>query len=45
MGVSESIRMKRAVRQHAQLSIPEDVVHHILIAGRRALRPIVRTTL
>lgn len=36
MDVSESIRMKRAVRQYAQQSIPEDVVHNILNAGRRA---------
>lgn len=36
MDVSESIRMKRAVRQYAQQLIPEDVVHHILNAGRRA---------
>ncbi len=36
MDVSESIRMKRAVRQYAQQPIPEDVVHHILNAGRRA---------
>ena len=36
MEVSESIRMKRAVRQYAQQSIPEDAVHHILNAGRRA---------
>lgn len=36
MDVFESIRMKRAVRQYAQRPIPEDVVHHILNAGRRA---------
>jgi nitroreductase len=36
MDVSESIRMKRAVRQYAQQLIPEDVVHHILNTGRRA---------
>jgi nitroreductase len=36
MDVSESIRMKRAVRQYALQSIPEDVVHNILNAGRRA---------
>ena len=45
MDVSESIRMKRAVRQYAQLSIPDDVVHHILNVGLRALRPMVRTTI
>jgi nitroreductase len=36
MDVSESIRMKRAVRQYAQQPIPEDALHHILNAGRRA---------
>ena len=45
MDESESIRMKRAVGQYAQQSMPEDVVHHILNAGRRAVRPMVRTTL
>jgi nitroreductase len=36
MDVSESIRMKRAVRQFAQQPLPEEIVHHILNAGRRA---------
>jgi len=44
MDVSESIRMNRAARQYTQQPIPEDIVHHILNTGRRALRPMVRTT-
>jgi nitroreductase len=36
MEVSEAIRMKRAVRQFQDKSLPEDVIHAILNAGRRA---------
>jgi len=36
MNVSEAIRMKRAVRQFAEKSLPEDVIHAILNAGRRS---------
>jgi nitroreductase len=36
MDVSESIRMKRAVRQFAQRPVSEEVIHQILNAGRRA---------
>lgn len=36
MNVSEAIRLKRAVRQFSDLPLPEEVVHAILNAGRRA---------
>jgi len=36
MNVSEAIRMKRAVRQFQDKPLPEEVVHAILNAGRRA---------
>jgi len=36
MNVSEAIRMKRAVRQFKEQSLPEEVVLAILNAGRRA---------
>ncbi len=36
MNVSEAIRMKRAVRKFEDKALPEDVVHAILNAGRRA---------
>jgi nitroreductase len=36
MNVSEAIRMKRAVRQFQDKPLPEDVIHAILNAGRRA---------
>jgi nitroreductase len=36
MNVSEAIRMKRAVRQFADKPLPENVIHAILNAGRRA---------
>jgi len=36
MNVSEAIRTKRAVRQFRDQSLPEDTVHAILNAGRRA---------
>ena len=36
MNVSEAIRMKRAVRQFADTSLPENVIHAILNAGRRS---------
>lgn len=36
MNVSEAIRMKRAVRNFREEPLPEDVVHAILNAGRRA---------
>jgi hypothetical protein len=45
MDVSESIYMKRAVRQYAQQSIPEDVIHQIFNAVHRAFLSIVRNTL
>lgn len=34
--VEETIRTKRAVRQFTEQSLPEDVIHAILTAGRRA---------
>ena len=36
MNVSEAIRMKRAVRQFQDKPLPEEVIHAILNAGRRA---------
>jgi nitroreductase len=36
MNVSEAIRLKRAVRQFSDIPLPEEVVHAILNAGRRA---------
>jgi nitroreductase len=36
MNVSEAIRTKRAVRQFQDLPLPEEAVHTILNAGRRA---------
>ena len=36
MNVIEAIRRKRAVRAYAPTSLPEEVVHSILRAGRRA---------
>ncbi len=36
MHVSEAIRMKRAVRQFEDQSLPEDAINAILNAGRRA---------
>lgn len=36
MNVSEAIKMKRAVRQFQDNPLPENVVHAILNAGRRA---------
>lgn len=36
MEVSEAIRMKRAVRKFQDKPLPEDVIHDILNAGRRA---------
>ncbi len=36
MDVSEAIRMKRAVRKFQDKPLPEDVIHTILNAGRRA---------
>jgi nitroreductase len=36
MNVSEAIRMKRAVRKFRDESLPEEVIHAILNAGRRA---------
>lgn len=36
MDVSEAIRLKRAVREFADRPLPDDVVRHILWAGRRA---------
>ena len=36
MNVSEAILTKRAVRQFKEQSLPEDIVHTILNAGRRA---------
>ena len=36
MNVSEAIRTKRAVRQFQDRALPEEVVHAILNAGRRA---------
>ncbi len=36
MNVSEAIRMKRAVRKFEDKALPDDVVHAILNAGRRA---------
>jgi nitroreductase len=36
MNVSEAIRTKRAVRKFEQKSLPENVVHDILDAGRRS---------
>src|SRR3990172_2423642 len=36
MNVSEAIRMKRAVRKFQDKPLPEEVVHAILNAGRRA---------
>jgi nitroreductase len=36
MEVTEAIRMKRAIRDFTDGELPEEVVHHILNAGRRA---------
>ena len=36
MNVSEAIRLKRAVRNFQDKPLPEDVIHAILNAGRRA---------
>jgi nitroreductase len=36
MNVSEAIRMKRAVRKFQDKPLPEDIIHAILNAGRRA---------
>ena len=36
MNVSEAIRTKRAIRKFQDKSLPEDVVHAILNAGRRS---------
>ena len=36
MNVSDAIRLKRAVRKFQEKSLPDDVVHAILNAGRRA---------
>lgn len=36
MDVTEAIRLKRAVREFAPVPLPNDVVHRILRAGRRA---------
>jgi nitroreductase len=36
MNVAEAIRMKRAVRQFAPDPLPEEIIHKILQAGRRA---------
>jgi nitroreductase len=36
MNVSEAIRMKRAVRNFQDKPLPEDIIHTILNAGRRA---------
>jgi nitroreductase len=36
MKVSDAIRTKRAVRKFQNKALPEDVIHHILNAGRRA---------
>lgn len=36
MNVSEAIRMKRAVRQFKEISLPENIIHDILNAGRRS---------
>ena len=36
MGVSEAIRMKRAIRQFQEKSLPEDAILAILNAGRRS---------
>lgn len=36
MNVSEAIRMKRAVRKFQEKPLPEDIIHAILNAGRRA---------
>ncbi len=36
MNVADAIRLKRAVRKFQDVSLPEDVVHAILNAGRRS---------
>ena len=36
MNVSEAIRMKRAVRKFQEKSLPDEVIHAILNAGRRS---------
>src|SRR5574342_1376681 len=36
MNVSEAIRMKRAVRKFREEPLPDEVIHAILNAGRRA---------
>ena len=36
MNVSEAIRMKRAVRKFQEKSLPDDIIHAILNAGRRS---------
>ena len=36
MNVIDAIRSKRAVREYAEKTLPDDVVHAILHAGRRA---------
>jgi len=36
MNVSDAIRLKRAVRKFQDKSLPEDVIHAILNAGRRS---------
>ena len=36
MNVAEAIRNKRAVREFSPLPLPDEVINHILFAGRRA---------